>query len=121
MKFLKLVNVPLNIFGKQKNRYGKRLRGGPIPWINMGFSVAVIGAAAVQYVEGEDSIAYLPISDEVKVNAILPLIAEDMSDLEVAFPDKGYIYEIVEDDSVTWKTAQTAARAAQKAAAEVQA
>ncbi len=100
-KYLKLVNVPLTIF--KEARYGKRIGGGSIPWVSMGFNVIEVSEKALQYYEVDGSyITYLPIYDENLLNNIFHKIEEDILDLEKIFPDNEYSAEIVNDDRVLW-------------------
>ena len=118
MKFLKLVNIPMSIFTAP--RYGKWTKKGPIPWINMGFSALQIQEAAIQYTdENENVFTYLPISDEEKAEAILPLITEDIAPLIAINPDKTRSSEILEDtDYAVWKATAEAEKQKAKDAAE---
>ena len=79
MKYLKLVNIPLNLMNTA--RYGGT--GSKIPWVKCGFNILLVRTKAVQFSDDNgDFQQFLPITDETRVKEILKLIKEDIKDLE---------------------------------------
>jgi len=79
MKYLKLVNIPLNLMNT--SRYGGN--GKSIPWEACGFNILMVRTKAVQFSDADGNFQqFLPITDEPRVKEILKLIKEDIADLD---------------------------------------
>jgi len=79
MKYLKLVNIPLNLMNT--SRYGGS--GKSIPWEKCGFSILLVRTKAVQFSDSDGNFQqFLPITDEPRVKEVLKLIKEDIKDLD---------------------------------------
>lgn len=79
MKYLKLVNIPLNLMNT--SRYGGT--GKKIPWVTCGFNILLVRTKGIQFSDGDGSFQqYLPITDEARVKEVLDLILEDIEGLE---------------------------------------
>ena len=100
MNYLKLVNIPISIF--QDSKYGAPNSGSKIPWSNLGFNTTIVSTLAVQYsTTADDSITYLPISDDIRLNTYFSKISDDTLILNSA-SDKICTTEIVSDDRTQW-------------------
>lgn len=79
MKYLKLVNIPLNLMNT--TRYGGN--GKKIPWEACGFNILLVRTKAVQYTDSAGNFQqFLPITDESRAKEVLELIVEDIAHLE---------------------------------------
>ena len=102
MKYL-YTNVMLGPLLRQ-DKYGYDSEKDEINWNYIGLNEGHIRAKLIQYVVGGVMEQYWPISDESIFNSQLTNLLADLAD------DPDAVFEVVEEDRVTWEAAAVAAK-----------
>ena len=102
MKYLKLVNIPLEIFADPK--YGKPTGGSRVCFEEIGVNKTAVKLLAIQYTEysSRNHVSYIPISDENKFDSHQSNMDEDLELYKSLDPSKTFSIEKIEDDREVW-------------------